>query len=316
MIASFVLHAGAAQAADRSIEISDFYVYPDDNHNFNKLGGYTWPDVTELNALVEVKLAGFRSEQKLDVFLVVYDEDEQVLFKKKAKHYLPVGEHDIVFARFIDTAEFFGKRSFEMEVEVSMKGVKPQKAHTGFSLEGPDEPDVDILELELYPLEGGRFDTRFRPGGGFVFEAQIEIEDNESEVVPTITVYCTMEEDSFMIGPDFEYQEYYEQWDSRGGFSGNGLFRLKASGFLPYFFEETWQYEHPFRVYLTVDYGFGVETQDYARATIYDLDSGDHRYAEDVADRLIRLDRANGWIIRRIRGGKPGQGYLRNPPRF
>ena len=304
---TIVLHPAVGRAADRRIEITNFYVYPDDIHNFNKLGGYVWPDVTELNALVEVQLAGFRGEQKLNVFLVVYGEDEQVIYKEKAKHYLPVGEHDVVFARFIDTAAFFGERWFEMEVELSMKGVKPVKAHTGFSLEGPDEPDVDILELELYRLDGGRFDTRFRPGGGFIFEAQIEIEDNESEVEPSVTIYCAMEEDSFNIGPEFENQQYYEQWDSRVFFVGNGRFLVVARGFLPYLFEETWQYEHPFRVYITLDYGHGVETTDYVRATIYDLNYGDHRYAEDAADRLIRLDRASSWTFRRLTRRPLGQ---------
>ncbi len=299
-------------AADRSIEIINFSVYPDDIHNFNKLGGYTWPDVTELNALIEVNLAGFRGEQKLDVFLVVYDEDERVIHKDKAKHYLPTGEHDIVFARFINTQEFFGEQSFEMEVEVSMKGTKPVRAQTGFSLEGPDAPDVDIFEMEIYKMDGDRFNTRFRPGEGFIFEAQIEIEDNESEVEPNITVYCAMEEDSFIIGPEFEYQEYYEQWDTREFESGNGLYRIKAAGFLPYFFAESWQYNHPFRIYLTVDYGYGVETTDYARAAIYDNNAGDHRYSEDTEDRLVRLDRANGWVIKRIRGGRPGQKYWRD----
>ena len=98
VVMGLLITAGSpAGAADRHVEILDFYVYPDETPRFNKLAGYVWPEVKALNALVEVDVGGYTGEQKIDLFMVVLDEEEEVVSKLKGKHWLPTGGHELLF---------------------------------------------------------------------------------------------------------------------------------------------------------------------------------------------------------------------------
>jgi hypothetical protein len=164
---------------------------------------------------------------------------------------------------------------------------------------------VDILEMEIYNADPAARASYLRPGGEFAVEALIEIEDNESNIAPDIIVFAMMEEDAHLIDPELSYQPYERHWASRPLDDGEGVFSLRVFGHLPYFFYEPYTFSHDFRVYLIVDFGPGNVTTDYARSELWDYDSGDHRYSEELLDRLIEIDRSHMWQVRRLRGGKP-----------
>lgn len=302
------LGVSAARAQAFSLEITDLDVYPDNSPNFNKLGGFSWPDVKELNALVRVNLDGFNGEQRVDLFLALQDgddPDEPVISKRKLKFYLPAGQHDCVFPRFISTGDYFGERSFKLTVEASMKGVKPVYDEMSFSLTGPDAPKVDIISVDIINPAPGGSAAYFSPGDEFDVDALIEIEDNESSIPPTIILFAMMEEDVNLIDPELSYQPYDKHWASRPLDDTEGVFEIRAGGHLPYFFNNAYDFSHKFRVYAIVDFGPGEVTSDYARSELWDYNAGEERYSEDVADRLIELDRAHLWSVSRRRGGRP-----------
>ena len=305
-----VLGTNAATAADTTyeLEILDFYVYPTDDDelkNLNKLGGYTWPEVTQLNALIKVRVGGFAGEEKVDLYMVVLDEDEEVVSKHKGKHYLPPGEHSLVFPHFISTTDVFNRRDFELEVEADMKGVKPVYDDLNITLEGPEAPEVDILELDIYDTEDDFGQTYFQPGDQFVFEALFEVEDNDSDVAPEVIIFAMVDEDAFLIDPEMNYQPFDAHWDSRRMDSTEGLFRVRAEGILPLYFSDYHDLTHDWRVYLIVDFGEGATEMDYEASTIFDHDSGEDRYSEELADRLIEIDRGYLWEVKRLRGDRP-----------
>jgi len=306
--AGLTLAAGAAQAQDRSLEITEFYVYPDNTASFNKLDGYRWPDVQELNALVRVMLGGFSGEERLDLFLAIQDADEPdgpVIGKSKLKFYLPAGEHDCVFPEIINTGDYFGERSYKLTVEAALKGVKPLYDEFYFSVTGPDPPAVDILDVDIFNPEVGANTGYYSPGDEFAVEALIEIEDNDSDIQPTIIFFAMMEEDAHLIDPELSYQPYDRHWASRPLGDTEGVFEIRAYGHLPYFFYDSYAFSHDFRVYAIVDFGPGAVTSDYARSELWDYNAGEQRYSEELIDRLIELDRGHLWSVRRMRGAKP-----------
>jgi len=308
MAAGLALAATVAGAQDRSLAVNDFYVYPDDGVAFNKLGGYRWPDVKELNALVRVELGGFDGEERLDMFLAIQDADDPdgpVIGKSKLKFYLPAGEHDCVFPEIINTGDYFGDRSYKLTVEASLKGVQPVYDEFYFDVTGPDPPEVDILDINIYNPATGADTGYFSPGDEFAVEAVIEIEDNDSDIQPTIVLFAMMEEDAHLIDPELSYQPDTRHWASRPLGDTEGVFEIRANGHLPYFFYDAYAFSHDFRVYAIVDFGPGAVTSDYARSELWDYGAGEQRYSDDIIDRLIELDRGHLWSVRRMRGGKP-----------
>jgi len=296
---------GAAFAVDRHLEISAFYVYPAESPEFNKIAGFAWPDVKELNALVRVDVGGYSGEELVNLFLVVFDEDDKVLAKLKGKHILPAGEHELLFERFTSTEQFFGDRRFQAKVEASLKGAQPAQAETTFDISGPDPPDVDIYYIDIFNPQGAQHYQQFMPGDEFSVEAEFEIARNESSISPKIILYGAMEEDSYQIDPELDYQPYETQWDTLEGDEHGGIYRLRASGRLPYYFAEPYDYRHPFRIYLIVDFGSGARTLDYKRAELIDYNAGEQRSTDDVANRLIELNRSYTWEVQRVRGDRP-----------
>lgn len=296
-----------AQGTTRTLEVEQFYTYPGEGSDMNKLEGFVWPDVDELNALVHINAGGFSGEEKISFFLVVTDpeRDDEVISKHKSNHYLPAGSHDIVFPGFMRTGDYFGERVFDLRVEADMDGVAPQQARTSFALEGPDPPEVDILDILIYNPEGGREVHSFEPGGQFAVEVTVEIEDNPAGASPTVVLMAVMEDDIYVTDPELDTQAYTEHWDAKKLSYGEGVIRVRAEGFLPLFYAEPFRFHHDFRVYAIVDFGPGATTTDYASAEVIDFDTGDHRRSEEVRPRLVELERAYKWEADRLRGDRP-----------
>jgi hypothetical protein len=293
-------------AADRTLEVTAFYVYPDDAVEKSNISAFAWPDDMVLNVLVRAKLGGFQGEQRLDLFLVMFDADGKVLKKSKGKHSLPAGEHDIVFREFFRTDALFGEHDCRLELEATLKGAAPVKSKLSISLIGPDPPRVNILDLSLFNPQWGRTGGYFAPGSAFQFEADIEIEENHGTTPPQLKIYGVVEEDSNEIDPYYDYQPYDNQWDVITLPAQDGEFRVVAHGYMPLYFAQPWDTRHPVRLYAIVDCGGGARVDDYSRVLIEDDHPGDSRKSDDVQARLIELDRSYRWDVKRLRGAAPG----------
>jgi hypothetical protein len=294
-----------ARCADRTLSVTGFYAYPDGKTQQSNASVFSWPDNKSLSVMVQVKLGGFSGKEKLDLFLVLYDDKDQIVKKSKGRHTLPAGAHDIAFSDFLNIGARFGAQDYRLELEVSLKGAAPVRESLTFSLSGPDAPHVDIVDLNMYNPKWGQGGNIYAPGEQFQFEATVEIEHNDSSVTPRVVVYGVMEEDSYDIDPQYESQPYTNQWDAAALPARDGVFRIVAHGRLPYFFAQPWDNRHAFRVYAIVDFGLGARTLDYERAELSDPDPGDKRQTDDITARLIELDRSYLWEVRRLRGGTP-----------
>ncbi len=300
---ALVAHA-PARGADRSLSVEGFYVYPDAQTKQHNLSAFSWPDHKSLNVMVQVALGGFGGKEKLDLFLVLF-EDDAVVKKAKGKHSLPAGSHDLVFSDFWRTDMIFGEHSYRLELEAGLKGAAPVRQSLELDAAGPDAPHVDIAQVELYNPQWGRGAAVFAPGGDFQFEALIDIGDNQAAVAPRVMVYGMLEEDDRDVDPSYAYQPYSNQWDAVVLPGKDGAFNISAHGRLPYFFAQPWDNRHAFRVYVIVDFGAGERKDDYARAELADPDPGDHRRSDDITARLIELDRNYLWEVRRLRSAVP-----------
>jgi hypothetical protein len=293
--------AAPARAADATLELLDFYAFPENAGQMNKLEGYAWPAVQRLSALVRVRTAGYEGERDVEVFFVVRDERQTVVDKIKQKHPLPAGTHDLVVPDFIRTEEYFGRHTVELELELTMDGAGIRRGYSSVDFSGPDPPPVEIHRIRVYNPEGGYRDTYFEPGDTFMVEATIEIGPNPSGLHPEVTIYAVMDEDAWESSPDGEYETYYKQWDSAESDYATGQFRLRATGWLPHFFAEPWDYYHPFKIYLIVSFGPGAEYGDYAQAELFDAVGGDVRQTDDLEQRLIEIAPGYNWEFRRGR---------------
>jgi len=302
----FCLPGLPAQAQDRHLAITEFYFYPEESPRFNKLKGYAWPEVKQLNALVRAEIGGFSGEERVNAFLVVRDaeDEDEIVAKEKLKCFLPAGEHDMVFRDMLHTDEYFDEHSFIATVELDMDGVKPVYDETAFVITGPEAPDVEILDMTILPTAadaGGGF----TPGDGFEINALIEIENNKSSLEPTVILFAAMDEDLYLVDPELNYQPYETHWDKHPLGYSEGVFAVKAEGRLPYYFAEPYDFNHDWRVYVIVDFGPGEETMDYVTDSLWDHNNGELRITDDLQYRLIELDRAYEWNVRRMRGGRP-----------
>lgn len=301
-----LLLPGAGARADApAVEITDFSFFAAADKSAQARSDYSWPDDTAISAAVELETSGYSKSSKVELFLVVFDEKDQVFAKTKGRYDLKAGPQRIVFDSVLNTRGIFGERSFRAKVEASMKGAATAREETELTLNGPDPPDVDIVDLELYNGAAGRDNTTFYPGSQFALEATIDVGKNESQVEPQVMVYAAMEEDAYLIDPELEYQPLYDHWDITKLPACDGEFRLRARGSLPNYFAEPYEVHHPFRVYVYVNFGGGIKTSDYARAELTDPRPGDNRVSNELSDRSILLQRAYTWEFKRLHPALP-----------
>lgn len=308
----------AAAQTSRSLKIEDFYLYPDDRTEKSS-SDFSFPDERRINAVVRVSAEGFKGEENLTVFLVIFDSKEKVLDKKKARFKLPAGRHDLVLNDILLTDEAMGEQDLSCKVEVTLKGALPAHEERAFTVSGPEPPRVEIRDLLIYNPSLGRQSSTFDPGDNFEFEASIEIADNPARMAPTLIIYAAMDEDFYDTDPHEGYQPFNEQWDrlklstaKDGGVEG--LYKVKASGRVPRFYAQPYETHHDLRIYAIIDWGVpepgkisDQAIEDYAEAEIVDFYPGEARSSQELQDRLVELNRAYTWEVKRVRGDLPGE---------
>lgn len=297
---SVLLLCGAAQKP--SVKVQDFYFSPAGETSLPR-SEYAWPEDSAIDAVAVVETEGYSGELRLDLYLVIFDEDEAVVAKQRSKHSLKAGTYTLTFPAALDAARSFGSRRLTAKVEAALKGGGSDMAQAGLSLSGPDAPEVDFIDLRLYNPARGRDSDDFAPGELFVFEALFEISGNPGGAVPSVLVYAMLEEDGYQLDPELDYQPYDNHWDIAQPASPAGQFRLRAAGRLPRFFAEPWEHRHPLRVYIYVNFSPEASSHDYTRAEVFDAYPGENRRNDDLAQRLVELDRAYKWELRRLRPG-------------
>ncbi|MCC7477160.1 hypothetical protein IT575_01770 [bacterium] len=306
----------AAAESSRSLEILDFYLYPDDRTEKRKTE-FGYPDVREISAVVQVKAEGYKAEENLTVFLVIFDEDDKTVQKHKVRFKLPAGTHDLVLNDIMATSDSLAERRLSCKVEVTLKGSLPAKDELDFSVSGPELPRVEIRDMLLYNPALGRNSSTFDPGDSFILELEVEISDNPARMAPTLVLYAVSEEDAYDTDPHETYQPFNENWDrlklssaKDGGVEG--LYRLTAEGRMPRFYAQPYDSAHEIRIYAIVDWGLpepgrfsGQETEDYASGEVFDYYPGESRASQDLRDRLVELRRAYTWQLSRVRSALP-----------
>jgi hypothetical protein len=292
------LLAGAAEKP--AVKLTGFHFSPTGRSGESR-GGYVWPDDAAIDAVAVVETSGYEGELKLDLYVVVFDEKDQVFAKVRSKYSLKAGTHTLSFPAILDAAKVFGSRDFTATVEAGLKGGGSDSAKVEISISGPDPPEVEIVDIHIYNPARGKDSQDFVPGDTFVVEAVYDIRDNPGDVCPEVMLYAAMEEDSFQIDPELEYQPYTEQWDILKPGQAAGEFLLRAAGRMPRYFAEPWEHRHAMRVYVCVNFASGGKMLDYARCEVFDAYPGEARRNEDLSQRLVEMDRAYKWEVRRVR---------------
>jgi hypothetical protein len=297
-------------ATTRSLVVEDFYLFADDDAA-TALTNFAWPEQRVVNAVIRVSIGGFEGEESVGVFLALSGPDEEVIAKHKGSQALPVGTHELVIPALCETLDFVGEEEYVVDIEVSLKGVLPHQAQLAFDGKGPDLPRIEIDDLELFAPGRGSGILSFEPGGSFSLDCTIEVSDNPAQLIPAVIAYAVVDEDMHETDPEEAYQQSDLNWDRLRLDSGRhgvpeGVFHLRLGGRLPRYFSEPFITDHDFRVYVIVDWGpaepgklSAAAVLEYVSGEIYDDSPGDESSSPDLVDRLIQIDRAYTWRLRR-----------------
>jgi hypothetical protein len=297
--------AGPAAATDRSLEITDLYLYADEHADFTEMTYFDWPEYESLTAVVELATDGYSYEEKVSIYLVVLDEDEEPVVKEKLHRYLPAGEFEIALPDIMRLDEVFEEQEYLLQVEVDLPGVKPRYEELYFTVIGPDLPDAEIIDLLVYNSASRDRDDDFKPGSEFTAEILFEVDDNESSVNPHLVLYAVMDEDMYETDPQLSYQPFEKHWDVVDVGNKEGVFEVRATGLLPYFFADPYDMTHDWRVYAIVVFGNSSVADRYVAAELWDDNLGEHRADDELLNRLIELERSSRWQVRKLRSSTP-----------
>ncbi len=300
-----LLLPASAGAQDRSLEISELAAYSLQDGPETRSDSFDYLLADELGLYAGIVVSGLEDDrrEKLDLFLVVFGEDDQdrkhPLLKQKRSESFGNGEFAIEFTDFMDADAWFGDSEFTVVLEASLRGAQSVRREYELSIEGPRMPDVSFDEVSVYSWERGPGYDDLQPGEEFVIDITITVEDNETGLDPRLRLFATMEDDLWYIDPEDAFMPPAPNWSEAWLRGESGQWQVWARGRMPSYFERPFDYYHDYRVYAFV--GFGENPQrhsHYIGMTLIDPDNGELRESANILERLVDLTAAGHWNIR------------------
>lgn len=280
------------------------------------LGGeprFVWPDEQQLSAELDFTLEGYSGTRSVELFAVLFEERPgqrdskyaQPLVKLKGKHELPIGAQRLAFPELWHTQEVPGLRRYRLEIEAALKGAKAVKLTQHFVVEGPPLPEVEIISLESWNPADSRESAIWQPGEMVQLNMLFELRGNRARRGPNLVVYAVMDEDRYLMELEDQPETWREtrNWDARALPPEDGVYQCVLRARLPVVFGEPWNNQHPFTIHAVLDYGAGRPAAEKTQGTLVDYHSGEERREPELDFRLIDLDPAQRWDIRRVRAG-------------
>jgi hypothetical protein len=279
------------------------------------LGGeprFDWPASQQLSAELSFRLAGFSDLRQVEVFAVLFNDRpgqrskfEAPLVKLRGRHELGAGEQRIAFPELWHCAELPGLRRFRLEVEVALKGAKPLKSSQQFVVEGPALPELEIISFDSWNPGDSRAAAFWQPGELVQLNLLLELRGSQARRGPNLVIYAIMDEDRYLMGVEDEPGSWREarNWDVRRLPSEDGVYQCILQARLPQVFGEPWSSNHPFTIHAVLDSGAGTPVAAKTQGSLVDYRPGEARREPELDFRLIELDPATRWDLRRIRAG-------------
>jgi hypothetical protein len=299
-----LLFSAAAQAEDRALELKELEVYSIKDGTDSQDRSFDSMLADELGLYALIRIAGLedRRQENLDLYLVLFDEDDDErnhpLLKQKRTERFGNGEFVLEFPDFMNADDWFGDYDFVAVLEASMKGAKTVRMEREFRIEGPRMPGVSFENLAVFSYERGPDYDELTPGEEFVIDVTVRVEENDSGLDPRLRLFAVMEDDLWYIDPEEADLVPSPNWSEAWLRGGAGEWRVLARGRMPSYFEHPFDYRHDYRVYAFVSFGDNPGREmDFIRLTLYDPDNGELRESADITQRLILLGNAGQWSI-------------------
>jgi hypothetical protein len=273
---------------------------------------FKWPGPLQLSAQLSFTLGGYSGARQVELFAVLFEErpgvakrDQQPLTKLRGRHELAAGPQRLAFPELWRTDEAAGRRRYRLELEAGVKGGKAVNLVQYFVVDGPPPPQVEIISLDSWNPASARQDAYWQPGDTVQLNLLFELSGNQARRGPNLVVYAVMEEDRYLMGLEEAPGAWQpaQNWDALALPPEDGVYQCVLQARLPAYFGEPWDSQHPFTVHVALDSGAGRPVAAKAEGTLVDYQPGEERREPDLEPRLIRLDSAQRWDIRRIRRG-------------
>jgi hypothetical protein len=268
---------------------------------------FVWPDDGQLAAIVNLKLDGYDGPRHLDLHAALFEDkgqdsrDEHPLAKLEGEYELAPGAHRVAFPKLWHTAELCGERRYRLELEVALDGADEAKAVLYFTCTGPPPPEVKLLTFEVTnPALDVNQAQLWQPGQRVLVNAIFSMAGNQARQGPQLALFALVDEDRREVGADTADRYAGLCWDMRQLPPEDGTYQLVVRGALPVYFADEHNSQHPFSFELALDCGAGKPLRATGAGTITDYQPGEVRRSRDVEQRLIRIDRARQWDLRRI----------------
>lgn len=307
-VCAILLLSAPALAADRALELKALEVYSIKDGTDAQAREFDSMLADELGLYALIRIAGLeeRRQENLDLYLVLFDKDDDErkhpLLKQKRSERFGNGEFVLEFTDFMNADDWFGDYDFVAVLEASLKGAKTVRMERRFRIEGPHMPGVGFEEIRVFSYERGPDYEDLGPGEEFVIDVTISVEENDSELDPRLRLFAIMEDDLWYIDPEELRIVPAPNWSEAWLRGGAGEWRVLARGRMPSYFEHPFDYEHDYRIYAFVSFGDNPGREmDFVRLTLTDPDNGELRESSDITQRLIQMGNAGQWSIRQTK---------------
>lgn len=280
------------------------------------LGGeplFSWPDEQQLSAELSFTLTGYSGQRSLELFAVLFEErpgqrDKRKvlpLAKLRGKHELAPGPQRIAFPELWHSAELPGLRRYRLEVEAALKGAKPVKQTHYFVVAGPPLPELELISFEGWNPADSRESALWQPGELVQLNLLVELRGNRARRGPQLVIYAVMDEDRRLMALEDDPGTWRaaRNWDVRQLPPEDGVYQCVLTARLPAVFGEPWNGHHGFTIHAVLDAGAGEPVAARTQGNLVDYRPGEERRETELDLRLIELDPAQRWDLRRLRPG-------------
>jgi hypothetical protein len=268
---------------------------------------FAWPDDQQLAAVVNLKLDGYTGLRKLSLHAALFEDqgrdshNEHPLVKLDGEYELASGAQRVAFPKLWHTAELCGMRRYRLELEVALEGADEAKALLHFVCTGPPPPTLKLHSFEVMnPALEVNQTQLWQPGQRALVNAIFSIEGGQARRGPQLALFALFDEDKRDVHAENAERYAGLCWDTRELPPEDGTYQLTLRAALPTYFASEASTQHPFSFELALDYGVGKPLRATAVGSVTDYQPGAQRRSREVEERLIRIDRAQQWDLRRI----------------
>jgi hypothetical protein len=286
--------------ADGTASISSLFAFDPGLGKQRELSAFTWPTNQKLCVALRFETSGYDSRKTVELFLSLTNRKGEVLRKYSAQLSLAAGEHEYVMPEVLRLEEMFISDRIMLDGGVKLVGGEREGKQVEVVLNGPALPRMTIDGLKLVDPKTGKPLKGVQPGQKFKIVGAVGVAGNSTKLLPSLTVWGVMKNDSLKSDPWTQDQFSDSFWD-RATLNGiNGKWRFEIEAQAPEYFAADAPGSQPFMINVAVEFTRDVREVVQLGGTVNSGKSA-FKLHKDMELRLIRLERNWHWDVKTMK---------------